>query len=66
MGHIIAHMTLLTGKLVSRWRRDATVEQGLRPRFTVSGVLEGSHRGAVRDIGRIDQAAEVLVAHAVE
>ena len=45
-------------------RRDA-VEQRHSARFT-DAVLEGPDRGAIRDVRRVAQPAEALVAHAVE
>ena len=50
--------------LPEQLRRD-TVKKRLGARFT-NPVLEGPHRGAVRDPGRVRQSAEALVAHAVE
>ena len=50
--------------LPEQLRRD-TVKERLGARFT-NPVLEGPHRGAVRNPGRVRQSAEALVAHAVE
>src|SRR5690606_1528027 len=50
--------------LPEQLRRD-TVKERLRARFT-DPVLEGPYRGAVRDVGRVRQSAEALVAHPVE
>jgi hypothetical protein len=50
--------------LPEQLRRD-TVKERLGTGFT-DPVLEGPYRGAVRDVGRVRQSAEALVAHPVE
>ena len=50
--------------LLEQLRRD-TLEQRHRPRLA-DPVLEGPHRGAAQQGGRVRQAIEALVAHAVQ
>ena len=42
-----------------------TIEDHLRTRLAAP-VHEGPHRGAVRDVGRVRQTTEALLAHVVE